>query len=811
MKTPMVWSRIQICGIPLCLVALAVPALAVESRTYILAGQVIDDQARPVEEASVAAYDDHFTRQQGLVQTKANGQFRFEFSEPYLDLVLVSQKAGLALGWNITSDPYGTTLILGKPHRLAGTVMDEAGKPLPEATVRVILYHRNLARWRGDSSQGGLSRILALQKPEDWLTVKTDREGRFTFDSIPANTTADFQVAAPGRARSCTYRDEIGRGCQFAAGRADIRLVLGPEAVIQGKVVEEDTDRPVSGVQVAAIPKGSHAKCCRQEPVVSDEKGTFCFKGLATGSYVLQLDNARSAMPEWVGKEVEISVKSGQAIDDVKILVNKGGILEVLVRDEEDDVGVCGASVRVEQKSQVGGPSSEWVGTTDTNGLALFRLIAGENTIQAYKENLGAILLQDEVVTIDKGQTRRCTVDLPHNAIVVSGRVLDPDRRPVEGAWVRDLLNPLTDKEGRFEIRGWYLDPPSSSRDVLIRQESLGLAAEAILRDPNKAGRPQGEVTLRPASTITGRLTDPSGKAVPIAYVMLLCKYSTRRITEVVTDANGMYQIRAIPASLSKSHPLTLVARVEGYGTREVPCPVFEDANRVVQLDPIVLQPATESVSGVVVDANDKTVSGAVLAVLGPGGREDLEQPLCHAIADDQGRFRIDGVCKGSLRLSVSGGHLDAYGGAQDLKVVLGRQLVHTGQRSLLARPLPDLAEVGDRSNPNEVKDQTVLVCFFDVGQRPSRNMVQQIAKRAATLKEKGLAIFVVQAEPTDPNALAEWIKKNEITLPICIIPGDSEKVRLAWNVKSLPWLILTDRTHTVRTEGLGLEAIPKP
>jgi hypothetical protein len=35
-------------------------------------------------------------------------------------------------------------------------------------------------------------------------------------------------------------------------------LALGPEAVIQGKVVEEDTDRPVSGVQVAAIPKGSH-------------------------------------------------------------------------------------------------------------------------------------------------------------------------------------------------------------------------------------------------------------------------------------------------------------------------------------------------------------------------------------------------------------------------------------------------------------------------------------------------------------------------------------------------------------------------
>jgi hypothetical protein len=45
--------------------------------------------------------------------------------------------------------------------------------------------------------------------------------------------------------------------------------------------------------------------------------------------------------------------------------------------------------------------------------------------------------------------------------------------------------------------------------------------------------------------------------------------------------------------------------------------------------------------------------------------------------------------------------------------------------------------------------------------------MVQQLAKRAATLKEKGLAIFVVQAEPPDPNTLAEWVKKNGITLPV--------------------------------------------
>jgi hypothetical protein len=57
---------------------------------------------------------------------------------------------------------------------------------------------------------------------------------------------------------------------------------------------------------------------------------------------------------------------------------------------------------------------------------------------------------------------------------------------------------------------------------------------------------------------------------------------------------------------------------------------------------------------------------------------------------------------------------------------------------------------------------------------------------------------------------LAKWIEQNGITIPVGAIPGDVDETRLAWGVKSLPWLILTDRNHIVRQEGMGLDEVDR-
>ena len=107
-----------------------------------------------------------------------------------------------------------------------------------------------------------------------------------------------------------------------------------------------------------------------------------------------------------------------------------------------------------------------------------------------------------------------------------------------------------------------------------------------------------------------------------------------------------------------------------------------------------------------------------------------------------------------------------------------------------------------------DVKGQAVLVCFFDMNQRPSRYYVTQLAERIERLKEKGVYVVAVQVSKARENKLDEWTKKNNVPFPVGIVRGDVEKTRFAWGVRSLPWLILTNREHIVIAEGFGIEKL---
>jgi len=125
--------------------------------------------------------------------------------------------------------------------------------------------------------------------------------------------------------------------------------------------------------------------------------------------------------------------------------------------------------------------------------------------------------------------------------------------------------------------------------------------------------------------------------------------------------------------------------------------------------------------------------------------------------------------------------------------------------QSLTGKPLPDLKDLNIDLSPADAGDKMVLVCFWDIEQRPSRRCVTQLAKKAAELKEKGVTVLAVQATQIDENRLREWTKKSNIPFAVGGVTADIEKMRFAWGVRSLPWLILTDREHIVRAEGFAL------
>jgi hypothetical protein len=125
-------------------------------------------------------------------------------------------------------------------------------------------------------------------------------------------------------------------------------------------------------------------------------------------------------------------------------------------------------------------------------------------------------------------------------------------------------------------------------------------------------------------------------------------------------------------------------------------------------------------------------------------------------------------------------------------------------------KPLPDMKQFGVADNPNEIKDKMILVCFFNMDQRPSRNCMRQLSAKAQELKTKGVFVVVVHASKVDDNKLRLWLQKYQISFPVGMIKANIEKTRIAWGVNSLPRLILTDKKHTVIAEGFAINELDK-
>ena len=127
---------------------------------------------------------------------------------------------------------------------------------------------------------------------------------------------------------------------------------------------------------------------------------------------------------------------------------------------------------------------------------------------------------------------------------------------------------------------------------------------------------------------------------------------------------------------------------------------------------------------------------------------------------------------------------------------------------SILGRKLPDIYGLCSTLALQQVKDKLILVCFFDYEQRPSRNCILQLSKKAEELKSRGIEIVAVHASKIEKDKLDEWMEENNISFPVGMITENEEVTRFNWGVKSLPWLILTDKNHIVSDEGFAINEL---
>jgi hypothetical protein len=217
-------------------------------------------------------------------------------------------------------------------------------------------------------------------------------------------------------------------------------------------------------------------------------------------------------------------------------------------------------------------------------------------------------------------------------------------------------------------------------------------------------------------------------------------------------------------------------------------------------------------------DDDDKPVAGARISCYGDN------QPHRNTITDTEGKFTLENVCAGQIRISAnkSGsmqprlyGSIETEGGATDVRVVISQRSTSTRYQpkrpaSLIGRALPDLKDLNVNVSPADLNNKMILVCFWDMQQRPSRYYIRQVAKEAYRLKQKGIVVVAVQASKIDQNILDEWVKKYKIPFAIGMVQTDTEKAKFKWGFRSLPWMILTDANHVVSSNGFSLNELNK-
>ncbi len=132
--------------------------------------------------------------------------------------------------------------------------------------------------------------------------------------------------------------------------------------------------------------------------------------------------------------------------------------------------------------------------------------------------------------------------------------------------------------------------------------------------------------------------------------------------------------------------------------------------------------------------------------------------------------------------------------------------LDHLGAPSLVGKALPDLAQFNAKLDSEAIKNKMLLVCFWDMEQRPSRNAILTLNKSAQTLLDKNnVYMTFIHAGPVEEQKFISWLKQNEIQPPAGVSRTGLPELGYTWGIQSLPCLILTDKKHIVAAEGFSI------
>jgi beta-lactamase regulating signal transducer with metallopeptidase domain len=220
-------------------------------------GTVVDADGKPISGARII-YNIYSNREMTTVKTDARGAFRLDGVDTSMQNI--AQAIVRARGWApkaVDIEQLGTmqaaaqltVRMTEKGHRITGRLVDEAGEPIRDARVRAGEVRRTI-------------------NDERTVITTTNVDGVFRFDSLPAPASFDFMANGYTTIRWKELPVD---------GDDEVTVVMQRQAAIIGRVVDDDTGRPVPDFNVTVRHE-------QQGQEFSEASGEFHINGLDAGT-----------------------------------------------------------------------------------------------------------------------------------------------------------------------------------------------------------------------------------------------------------------------------------------------------------------------------------------------------------------------------------------------------------------------------------------------------------------------------------------------------------------------------------------------
>jgi RNA polymerase sigma factor (sigma-70 family) len=491
--------------------------------------RLLDVDGKPVAGADVVATSFEANCPPRRLKTDAEGYLPVTRDDAGLYPCFVAGR-GESLAWAKIMDPDRVKATKDVPvvlalrplsHRVEGSVVDQAGKPIAGVELAMEGY--------GEGANGDEIQVLVPAYRPGSLGVLpravSDAAGRFVL-SLPDGTPAWLSIRHP---------QYIGANATAASdvGMLD-RIVLEPGGTIAGRVVDATTGRPVPGVILGAqaIEYHEHMRSGGWAEGESDAQGRFAIHGLESSVYNLVFLSA-SGRPTATARAVEgLRVRVGESTAAlVKII--EGRPLRGVVIDQATRKPLRGTQVGCYGPARPRTSAVVETRKTDAQGTFTLYVPPGEQYVYIM-DGFGNSRLSKQ------------TVDVPEEGEVGEVRLVKTSA-PVSMVGVAKAAMP---------------------------QEAFEPVKERVKLAPDAAN----EAPAAPTRTLTGHVRDARGQPVPAVHVNI-----TRAVPGgvpaqpqppklVATDREGTFLLKDV-----RRVPLTLFVNKPGYISEQHSIPADRD------------------------------------------------------------------------------------------------------------------------------------------------------------------------------------------------------------------------------------------